>query len=250
MNEISGLLLTKPLEKVIPSVLFIPGNMCCPTVFNDITVPEGVQSSTIDWAMSPGPWDIETLGKRVANLVLEQELGPTILCGYSAGGVIAILAAIALGSRASGLLISNTGANTKGHGDPNFPQRILDHWGTPELNEPFVSRVFSRPIPPKLQAETEAYYKTLNRDAVYQAAYSLRQMDISSQLSQLKCPVTIAHGVLDTSRTPQHAEQLRQLIPGAKLVWLDGGHTIMVEDREGWQKELNELIGKIRNKVD
>ena len=135
-------------------------------------------------------------------------------------------------------------------GDPNFPQRILDHWGTPELNEPFLSRVFARPIPPKLQAETEAYYKTLNRDAVYQAAYSLRQMDISSQLSQLKCPVTIAHGVLDTSRTPQHAEQLRQLIPGAKLVWLDGGHTIMVEDREGWQKELNELIGKIRNKVD
>ena len=250
MNEVSGLLLTKPLKEAIPSVLFIPGNMCCPTVFDGITVPVGVQASTIDWAMSPGPWDIEALGERVAKLVVDQKLGPTILCGYSAGGVIAMLAAISLGSRVSGLLISNTGANTQGHGDPNFPQNILDQWGTPELNEPFLFRVFARPIPPKLQAETEAYYKTLNREAVYQAAYSLRQIDISSQLSQLSCSVTIAHGVLDTSRTPQHADQLRQLIPGAKLVWLDGGHTIMVENRTGWQKELDELIEKTINKAD
>lgn len=78
---------------------------------------------------SDGPWELDIIGERVLELIVQLGLGPVILCGYSSGGVIALSAALRdEEGRINGLMISNTGANTKGHSDPNLPNQIRDHW--------------------------------------------------------------------------------------------------------------------------
>ena len=91
----SNLKITRELDPQRPAVLFIPGGMATPpAVFDGIEGEIPWQSSVIDWSRSPGPWDIVELGNRVTELVRELGLKRVILAAYSAGGVMALQAAI------------------------------------------------------------------------------------------------------------------------------------------------------------
>lgn len=146
------------------------------------------------------------------------KLGPTVLAGYSAGGVIAMAAAIAAPSRIAGLMLSNTGPSGKGHGDPDFPKKLLAGWGTKEFNDSFFSRCFSRPIPPLLQHRLEQYIGLVDRQAGYEISRSLREVDYTEALQAVTCPVMIAHGRLDKARTQAHVEMMTRSMPHAMLI--------------------------------
>ena len=232
-----------------PTVLFIPGGLTSPEIFKYIYVRKEFQYGMVDWGMSEGPWTIDCIGKRVSEYITKKDLGPTVLVGYSQGGVIAMCSALTGNEMIAGLMLSNTGANTKNHGDPNFPQKILDLWGKPELIEPFLARRFSKTIDPEIKKLLLEYINKLDKQVAYESAYSLRQLDISDRLGEIKCPVYIVHGIDDTSRTIMHAQQLKDGIPNSKLVFLPGGHTIFIENRDGWMKEFNELLDIVLSSI-
>lgn len=225
-----------------PTVLFIPGSLCNPEIFKYVDVKKEFQSGMVDWGMSEGPWTIDGIGRRVSEYITEKDFGPTVLVGHSLGGVIAMCSALTGNKRIAGLMLSNTGANTKNHGYPNFPQDILDHWGKPELIEPFLAHCFSKPIDPEIKKLLLEYINKLNKQTAYESIYSLSQLDISDRLGEIKCPVYIVHGKDDTMLTIMHAQQLKDGIPNSKLVFLPGGHTIFIENKDGWMKEFNELL--------
>lgn len=240
------------LNEKKPCVIFIPGGMATPPdVFYGIDEMIPWNSIIIEWCKSPGPWDVLELGNRLADFIKEHQLNKVIVAGYSAGGVIAQQAAIRdEEKRIAGLLLSNTGPCAIGHGDPDLPGKILKQWFSMELFEPFMKRCFAFPIAPKLRERMIAYAKTVDKEVVYQSSKTVREHDIRSQLGQITCPVTIAHGMLDKTRTMQHVDMLREGIPQAEFIPLHGGHTIMIEDRAGWVKALNQLIEKVEKKAD
>src|SRR5215468_2776078 len=109
-------------RKPIPgrqTLLCIPGTYCSPEVFdllNTAAFPT-LDILPVSWMTSPGPWDIPTLGRRVAILLRELNLGRSLIAGHSTGGAIALVAALTDPSLVSGFLLADTGANTHGHGD-------------------------------------------------------------------------------------------------------------------------------------
>src|SRR5699024_4618431 len=149
-------------------------------------LPSGVQASTIDWANSSGPWDIKSLGKRINRFIQIQNLGDTYLAGYSAGAAMALSSATENDTHVKGLLISNTGANTKNYGDPYFPQKIKREWGTELFIESFLSRCFARPIDKQLKLDLISYIDHVNVNAVLEAAVSIRELDLKPLLSKIK----------------------------------------------------------------
>lgn len=241
--------LTKTLNNELPAVLMIPGGMgTSPAVFDGVGDEIPWQSAVIDWSTSPGPWDIVELGNRVVDLIEELGLKKVILAGYSAGGVMALQAAIAdQNHRIAGMLLSNTGPCAIGHGDPDLPKRIQEQWFSMELYEPFMDRCFARPVDPKLKAEMLAYAKNIDKEVVYQSSKTLREHDLRPGLSRITCPVVIAHGSLDKTRTMAHVKMMTDGIADTEVFLLDGGHTIMVEDHDGWVEKLNYLIQKVDN---
>ncbi|RGY97715.1 alpha/beta hydrolase [Clostridium sp. AM58-1XD] len=229
-----------------PAVLMIPGALTSPAVFDGIGGGLPCQSAVIDWCGSPGPWDVVEVGKRVLEFISEHELGKTVLAGYSAGGIISMAA----GSRdedklISGMLISNTGACAVGHGDYGLPQRILAGWPGEDILEPFFARCFARPVPTALKEKLKEYARSLSRETAYEATSSCRVHDLRGELHKITCPVVIAHGKLDQTRREEHVKQMKDGIPDTEVFWLDGGHTIMVEDREHYRKALNYLLDKV-----
>lgn len=230
-----------------PTVLFIPGGMATPPlVYDGIEKMISVQSAQMDWSLSEGPWDIRALGNRVLSFIIEQKLGPTILAAYSAGGVIAQQAAIADESgQIAGLLLSNTGPCAVGHGDPDLPVQIREQWFSMQLYDKFLARCFAREIDPVLKGKIISYAQKVDVEVVYQSAKSLREHDLRPDLYKIKCPVVIAHGNLDRTRTNEHVQMLVDGISDTRVVYLNGGHTIMVEERESWVKILNDLIERV-----
>lgn len=233
------------LEPGVPSILCLAGSMTSPCVYSQIEAPKGWQLVAIDYFRSPGPWDVDTVGSRVLELIRELELGPTILAGYSAGGVIAMAAATQDPNAIAGLMLSNTGPNAKGQGDPAFPQKLLAHWGEKAFTDNFLARCFSRPIPPVLKAQLLEYIGEIDKNAVYQVSQSLREVDYSEALKQVACPVMIAHGKEDKTRTKEHVEMLAKAMPQAQIHFLEGGHTIVVENKTQWQAALCSLAAEI-----
>ena len=243
----SNLKITEPLDRAKPAVLMIPGGMATPpAVFDGIAQEIPWQSAVIDWSTSPGPWDIVELGNRVTELIRELGLTKVIVAGYSAGGVMAIQAAIADEEhRIAGLLLSNTGPCAIGHGDPDLPKRIQEQWFSMELFEPFITRCFARPVDPQLRETMIAYAKQVDKEVVYQSSKTLREHDLRPNLHRITCPVVIAHGSLDKARTMEHVKMLTDGIADTEVFLLNGGHTIMVEDHESWVEKLNYLIQKV-----
>lgn len=236
------------LEKKKPAVLLVPGGMATsPAVFEGIGSMIPWQSAVIDWSRSEGPWDVTEVGKRLLELIHSLDLGPVIAAGYSAGGMIVMQAGISdEDGRIAGLLLSNTGPCSEGHGDPDLPERILKQWFSMELYEPFLNRCFAFPIDPDLKEKLVRYAKTVPAEVVYQAAVSVRQHDLRPQLGKIKCPVIVAHGILDKTRTMEHVKMLQDHIAGCSVRQLYGGHTIVVEDRKHWVEALKDLIREVQ----
>jgi pimeloyl-ACP methyl ester carboxylesterase len=194
--------------------------------------------------MSPGPWDIRNVGERIAALIQEKNLGKTILAGYSAGGAIALISAISSGGKTAGLLLSNTGLNTQNHGDPDAPKKIKQGFSAEQMST-FIDSCFYYPVPSALKQKMLDYIKNAPPQAAYEGTLSLRQTDLQEEAKTISCPVVIAHGIYDTRRTKEHAERIQKSIPQARIIWLKGGHTIMVDDKQGYMEALNNLIDEM-----
>lgn len=117
-----------------PTLVFLPGALIPPNAIAPVTRIVKLRAVSVGWLEGAGPHDIHTVAARVA--VLLQELGPTVLIGHSVGTPIAALAAAIdlrlTNSNVVGLVLSNSGANTKGHGDvESVIDRVLQTWGPP-----------------------------------------------------------------------------------------------------------------------
>lgn len=232
-------------QKGRDTIVFVPGTMISPIVFDEIKIPSDMQAISISWMHSDPPWDIKSVGYRLAELIKSLELGRTMIAAYSSGGVIALIAALQIPHLIDGLMLSNTGSSVKNQGDPNLPQRIKEQWGD-EFNRNFIKRCFAGEVPREYRQRLEEYAKATRQEAMIEAAISLRQIDLTDRLQEIKCPTMIVHGVLDNVRTIEHAQILKKGISNSALREVNAGHTVMLESPVEYSKALNELIAMIK----
>ncbi|MBQ8089492.1 MAG: alpha/beta hydrolase [Pyramidobacter sp.] len=235
------------LEAGRPTVLFLSGANVSPCVFERVESDGVFQFAAVDYCQSDGPWNLPDLGRRVCELIRELELGPTALAGWSAGGGIAMAAAVYEPELIAGLFLSNTGPTGKGHGNPDFPQQILDRWGEAGFFEKLLRGWFSRPLPPLLHARLYDYIASVKRECAHELAVSVRSVDFREGLRAYRGPVTLAHGVLDKARTPAHVEMMTSSMPQARVFWLENaGHASVVENAPAWQAALSSFLADVR----
>lgn len=232
------------LDPGMSAMLCLPGTMCSPEIFGSVEAPHGldVQLLPVSWMTSPGPWDIETLGGRIAALIRDLGAGPAYIAGHSTGGTISLATAIKEPSLVNGLLLSNTGANMKGHGDAaSIIRAIGEEWGA-DLQARVLNRCFHREPDPVLMRALLSYAAGLRKECALEALESQYALDLEPELGRITAPTVVAHGVHDRARPMAHAELLAAGIPRAELIPLDTGHTPMAEDPPGYSAALGRLL--------
>jgi 3-oxoadipate enol-lactonase len=225
------------------TLLCIPGTYCSPEVFDYIdekAFPD-LQIVPVSWMTSPGPWDIPTLGQRVAALLRERHLGPALIAGHSTGGPIALAAALADPTLASGLLLVDTGANTQGHGDIERFIKIIEQGPGLAFFQQLLRRSFHHQPDDALIERMIAYATSVPPEAALQVLTSQVALNLVDALPTLTMPAMVVHGRYDQARPIAHAELLAERLPHAELRLLDTGHTPMVEAPAAFARALHDL---------
>jgi pimeloyl-ACP methyl ester carboxylesterase len=142
-----------------------------------------------------------------------------------------------------GLVLSNSGANTKGHGDvESVIERILQTWGPP-LWKAMTERSLGSACPAELVDSFMTYPRRITAEATVQSLRSLQQTDLTSMLSELSSlPTAVVHGNRDPARTLSHAESLSDGIPGSRLGVLETGHTSCVEAPDEFAEIVRSVV--------
>lgn len=229
-----------------PVLLCVAGNLCDPSVaFERIAPPEGFEKIYVHYLENPGPWDMETLGKELADLLASLSPSPVILAGYSAGGVMCISAVSKAPELAAGLVLSNTGPCSIGHGSPHFAQELKEKFDDEPYIRSFLASCFYHPIPDQTLDRLWNYTRTVAPEAGYEVSLSLRQNDYRESLKAYQGPAAVIHGQLDTRRKMDSVKMICDSLPQARVTLLQTGHTPMWEDFRGYQRALDQLAAQV-----
>lgn len=230
----------------LPTVMFIPGTLIAPAVYEKVVVPNGFQAIYVDWMSGRVCRNIDFVAEQVAQFIKDKKFPALIIAGYSSGGVIAMLSYLNLidKSLVNGMLLSNTGCSIAGQTNSSLPDTIKNSW-TDESIEAFIKRCFCKPLEETMYVKLFSYARRWPSNIVIEPVLSLRNVDLTERLKNISCPVYIAHGELDPVRKVFHAEMLRDLIPDATLWLLDAGHSPMYEASEEYSCILSKLAKQV-----
>ena len=126
----------------------LPGTLCSPALFEPMTraLAGEVDVVPFSWLTQPGPWDIPSVAERVAGHIAENWPRPVIVCGHSTGGAIALQLAVRHPELVAGLVLVDTGAHMRGHGDVDaILRQVKDNWGE-DLRAAVLDRSFRDPL--------------------------------------------------------------------------------------------------------
>lgn len=229
-----------------PVVLAIPGTLCSPAVFRPLAERVGgqVELDAVSWMTEPGPWDLGTVADRLAAHITRRYEAPVTVIGHSTGGAIALRLTADHAELVAGLLLVDTGAHMRGHGDVDaILTALATDWGA-ALHARVLDRSFATALEPAFRDELLSYAATVPAEAALDALRSQRDLDLTPGLAELACPVTVLHGVHDRARTTDQARELAAAIPGARLRLLETGHTPVYEDPDEVATELLALLAR------
>src|SRR5690349_8529110 len=142
---------------MVPGTVLValPGTMCTPAVFEPLAraLAGEVTVDPVSWLTEPGPWDIPSIAERVADHINDRWHRPVLVCGHSTGGAIALQLVTRHPDAVAGLVLVDTGAHMRGHGDVDaILERIRTGWNE-ELCAAVLDRSFLTPLAPDVRQE-------------------------------------------------------------------------------------------------
>lgn len=224
-------------------VLGLPGAGCSPKIFGALRC-DNASVYGVDWATQPRPSTPQAAASRLVGALAARK-GPTVLAGHSAGSVISLLAVLAAPQLVHGLVLASSGAQARGHGDPELPKRIAGGWDA-AAREAFLAGCFLRRPPEPLWSELLAYLARLDREALLETVTGVREVDLTHRIAGIACPAVVVHGARDERRPLHFAEELAAGIPGAELSVVPAGHTPMVDCPAEYRDAVERLLRRAR----
>jgi 3-oxoadipate enol-lactonase len=235
-----------------PVVVALPGTMCSPAVFEPLAraLTGELVVDPFSWLTQPGPWNIPALAERVADHIDTRWGRPVLVCGHSTGGAIALQLAIRRPAAVLGLVLVDTGAHMRGHGDVGaILERIRVDWGD-ELRAAVLDRSFRSPLSPEVRAGYLEWAAALSQQAVYDVLASQRDLDLTSELTGVRQPAVVMHGRHDRARPPGQGQELARSLPNANFLLVEAGHTPVYETPDAVAAAVRDVLKRAGNPAD
>lgn len=215
----------------------------------------GLTERPLDWE-GQNPYSPEAQVELVRGLLDHFSVDQAILVGNSAGGTLAMQAALALPERVSGLILAAP-AVYSGGGTPAWVRPLLE---TPQLRRlgPLVSRQFlarsseliglawddPTRITPEILALYQKPLQVENWDrALWEFTLASRPANLVERLDQLTLPVLVITG--DNDRVVPTAESIRlsEELPNVQLVVIDNtGHVPQEEKPDLFVEAVKDFL--------
>lgn len=194
---------------------------------------------------TPGPYSIEQLARDALALLDALHIDRVRFCGLSMGGQIGQWLGIHAPDRLDNLVLSNTGA--KIGSEESWQTRIdaVRSHGMAEVAPAVLARWFTlayREKDPGTVAEILRIMEAVNPEGYIACCAAVRDFDSRSSLSQIRTPTLVIAGAHDASTPPADGRYLAERIPGARYAELNAAHLSNIEDRDSFNRELDDFL--------
>ena len=194
----------------------------------------------------PGPYSIADHADDLLALLDDVSWGPSVLCGLSIGGMIAMEAYVRRPDTVTGLVLSDTA-------DVIGPREFWDgriaqvrKSGLSAIAESVMERWFGSSYRHNRSAAAGGWANLLARAPVQGyigSCFALRDADLSGSIGDIRVPALCICGSEDTSTPPSAVRSLRSRLPDANYVEIEGaGHLVPVEEPGEFATVLNRFV--------
>lgn len=191
---------------------------------------------------------IENMAQEIYDLMDKLNIEAAHIIGLSMGGAVAQKFALTYPEKTQNLVLANTAAQFAGKimgwkyyamrylalnifpritGAKAIAKFVFPEKGQEEFREKFIEQI--------MQANDKTYL---------QATKSCINHDLRDQVKNIAAPTLIIGGKKDLVTPPFRLKKLHELMPGSKLIMLDGGHVTAVDSAEKFNKETLDFLRK------
>ena len=182
--------------------------------------------------------------KYVEDFVAHRRLGRLDLLGNSLGGHVAQLYALAHPTEVNSLTLTGSSGLFESAMGTGFPKR-----GDRDYIRKKVGDVFYDPATATDALIDEVFDVTTDREKalrVVVTAKSAVRHNLTDRLGEITAPVLLVWGRQDEVTPPFVAEKFLELLPDARLVWVDQcGHAPMMEHPAQFNDALDAFLGEV-----
>ena len=198
-------------------------------------------------SVPPGPYEIEDLGRDVLALLDRLEVECVSFCGHSIGGMVGMWLASEAPERIERLVLCCTSAKFTPPETWEERARTVRADGVGAIADAVLERWFT----PAFRADRRETVKWAGRmlretppEAYAGCCEAIRDADLRGRLGEISAPTLVIVGAGDPAVPPEQAELLRDSIPGARLLVVEGAaHLPNVERPEKITRTLLAHLG-------
>ena len=172
---------------------------------------------------------------------------PSVICGLSMGGYVALAFVAKHPDKVRGLILCNTRAGAddeKGREGRRASEKKVQDAGVPELANGMLPKMLTPKAPDELRSSVQAMMARQPADGVIAALRGMAaRPDRTPMLSSIRVPTLILTGRDDTLIPPSESEAMARAIPGSRLVIIDGAaHLSNLEARVAFDAAVREFL--------
>lgn len=200
-----------------------------------------------------GPYSIAEMAQDVADFMEAKGLSSAHLVGASMGGFIAQEFALRYPEKVKNLVLCSTSPGGPGSVpmEPTTWQKMMEGAGKNPQDQlleavelAFSPKFFQRNYT-RIFEDVQKRLQNLPPQHAWMAqAQAGATFNVFDRLEKLQSKTLIITGLQDIIVLPANADLLHKLIPNSKVVRLSGGHYVMVESAQEFNKEVLEFLSE------
>lgn len=198
------------------------------------------------------PYSMRQHADDLAGLLDQLGIGAAHIAGISYGGEVAQSFALAYPERTMSLILMDTVSEARAE-----LRIVIESWmDALRLKDPGM--FFNATVPwnfspdfirnhPALLEDARKRYAALDFEAILRLCEAFLDVNFTSELGKIECPVCIIAGERDILKGPEYAKIIQGQIPGAMLHILPGaGHATCWESADGLNETILNFLRKER----
>jgi 3-oxoadipate enol-lactonase len=192
-------------------------------------------------SVTPGPYNIEQLGRDVVGLLDALRLDRVYFCGLSMGGMVGMYLGANAAARFHKIVLCNTAAKIGTPDTWNARITAVQQGGMKAVAGSVIERWLTagyRAAHPGETAQALAMLESGNAAGYVASCGAVRDMDYREKLGSVQVPALVVSGTHDPVTPPADGRFLEAHIRGAKYVEFAAAHLSNIEARDEFNRQV------------